>query len=57
MFTVPPKGFSHIQVDLVGPLPPSQCYTHLFVIVDRTTRWPEAIPLRETASGPCAAAL
>ena len=49
-FSVPDKRFSHIHVDLVGPLPPSSGYTHIFTIVDRTTRWPEAIPLRETST-------
>ena len=53
-FTVPEKRFSHIHVDLVGPLQPSAGYTHLLTIVDRTTRWPEVIPLRETTSVECA---
>ena len=56
-FSVPDKRFSHIHVDLVGPLPPSSGYTHIFTIVDRTTRWPEAIPLRETSTIDCAKAL
>ncbi|KAJ8404486.1 hypothetical protein AAFF_G00337530 [Aldrovandia affinis] len=32
-------------MDLVGPLPPSRGFTYLFTMVDRTTRWPEAILL------------
>ena len=56
-FTVPARRFSHIHVDLVGPLPPSQGYTHLFTIIDRTTRWPEAIPLFHTTTADCAQAL
>lgn len=56
-FTVPAKRFSHIHVDIVGPLPPSLGFTHLFTIVDRTTRWPEAIPLRDTTTSDCARAL
>ena len=56
-FTVPEKRFSHIHVDLVGSLQPSAGYTHLLTIVDRTTRWPEVIPLRETTSVECARAL
>ena len=54
---VPAKRFSHIHVDLVGPLPPSQGYEYLFTIIDRTSRWPEAIPLRETTASQCAKAL
>ncbi len=55
---VPRRRFSHIHVDLVGPLPVSkEGFTHLFTVVDRSTRWPEAIPLRATPTGDCVEAL
>ena len=54
---VPVRRFAHLHVDLVGPLPPSQGFTHLFTIVDRTSRWPEAVPLASTSAADCAAAL
>jgi len=54
---VPPKPFSHIHVDIVGPLPPSSGFTYLLTIIDRTTRWPEAIPLTTTTTTDCAAAI
>lgn len=57
VFKVPEKRFDHINVDLVGPLPPSRGYTHLFTIVDRFTRWPEAIPLSDTSASSCARAV
>jgi len=47
-FPVPERRFDHVHVDLVGPLPPSQGFTHLLTIVDRTTRWPEVIPHTST---------
>jgi hypothetical protein len=53
---VPTRRFSHIHVDLVGPLPASKGCTHLFTIIDRTTRWPEAIPLSGTTTLDCASA-
>ena len=56
-FEVPQRRFTHINVDLVGPLPPSQGYTHLLTIVDRSTRWPEAIPITDTSASACARAL
>ncbi len=54
---VPRRRFEHIHVDLVGPLPQSAGFSYLFTIVDRTTRWPEAIPLSNIAAANCAAAL
>ncbi|TWW61029.1 hypothetical protein D4764_05G0011190 [Takifugu flavidus] len=49
-FTIPARRFDHMHVDLVGPLPPSHGYTHLLTMVDRTTRWPEVVPLPSTTS-------
>ena len=56
-FTVPQRRFDHIHVDIVGPLPPSRGFTHLFTIVDRSTRWPEAIPLSDISTHTCARVL
>jgi transposase InsO family protein len=54
---VPSRRFSHIHVDLVGPLPASKGFTHLFTIIDRTSRWPEAITIAATTTVDCANAL
>jgi hypothetical protein len=54
---VPHRRFSHLHIDLVGPLPKSAGFTQLFTIIDRTTRWPEAVPVSSTAAADCAAAL
>ena len=56
-FSVPAKRFSHINVDIVGPLPFSSGFTHLLTIIDRNTRWPEEIPLRGFTSSECVQAL
>jgi hypothetical protein len=54
----PIQRFSHIHIDLVGPLPASrEGFIHLFTVVDRSTRWAEAIPLRSTSAACCAEAL
>lgn len=37
--------FEHINIDIVGPLPPSNGYSYLLTMIDRTTKWPEAIPI------------
>jgi hypothetical protein len=54
---VPHRRFAHLYVDLVGPLPPSRGHTYLFTIIDRTLRWPEAIPLASITAANCARAL
>lgn len=56
-FSITQRRFDHIHVDLVGPLPPSNGFTHLLTVVDRFSRWPEAIPLNETTATSCAQAL
>ena len=54
---VPAKRFSYMHIDLVGPFPPSEGFSHLLTIIDRTTRWPEAMPLINTSTTDCARAL
>jgi Integrase core domain. len=43
----PDTRFSHVHIDLVGPLPHSNGYAYILTCVDRFTRWPVAVPLSD----------
>ena len=56
-FPVPQKRFSHIHVDVVGPLPASRGFRYLLSVICRSTRYFDAIPIQEASTKACADAL
>lgn len=42
--------FAHVHIDIVGPLPPSRGKQYVVTFMDRTTRWPEAIPVSDISA-------
>ena len=46
-----------LHVDLVGPLPESEGFSYLLTVVDRFSRWMEAVPLASITAEACATAL
>ena len=50
---VPSRRFSHVHIHIVGPLPSSQDCSHILTMIDRTTCWPEAVPLSSISTETC----
>lgn len=46
-FDLPKSRFRHVHIDLVVPLSTSNGNRYLLTMVDRYSRWPEAVPLTD----------
>ena len=55
-FSEPNRRFSHVHVDVTGPLPISQGMRYVLTMIDRSTRWCEAAPLPDQSANSCTTA-
>src|SRR5580700_6934433 len=42
---LPERRGQHVHLDIVGPFPTCGKYQFVFTMIDRFSRWPEAVPL------------
>jgi len=49
-FVAPDGRFDHVHLDIVGPLPNIEGYQYILTMIDRFSRWIEAVALKETSA-------
>ena len=54
---MPSHRFQALHLDIVGPLPECEGFSYLLTIIDRYSRWLEAVPLSSITAEACARAL
>ena len=47
---MPNARFERINIDIAGPFPSSNGYTHVLVCIDPFTRWTEAFPMPDMST-------
>ncbi len=50
---VPERRFTHMHMDIVCPFLSAEGFAYFFIMVDRSTRWQEVVPIKSISAQKC----